>query len=576
AAISACAPPWRRCPPPPTSSPACLAAPALPRPWRAPTPRPRMRPPRAAAGGRAVARAGSGTSAASTLRSTRRRVPMALTCGVRRICAAPTAPSCRTSACASACTPSPPTPPPRLTPFPRASCPSTAPHALPPRLMPFPRASFPFPAPHALPPRLMPFPRASCPSTAPHALPPRLMPFPRASCPSPAPHALPPRLMPFPRASCPSTAPHALPPRLMPFHRASCPSPAPHAVPPRLMPFPRPSCHSPAPQPPQITIATAIVFCHRFFMRQSHAKNDRYAIATVCMFLAGKVEETPRALREVVQKSLDAQARKDPAAAAKLPHKEEQQREVVLVGEGLVLATLGFDLNVAHAYKPLVAAVKRFKVAQQALAQVAWNFINDGLRTSLCLQVRAEQFAAGAISLAAKFLRVKLPGDSDSPWWADFNVTPKLLHDVSVQLLELYEQVRLAPNPSHVASTAIAPSAAAAARGTSRGAASSLSSQPPLPSATTTSSSAPSQGRASAGGFSDSRGAAAAGGAVGAQGARRHSDGERERDVERGGQRESDRRREREAVKGRDGRAGGSVGGEGGCHAFILSIDIIR
>lgn len=26
---------------------------------------------------------------------------------------------------------------------------------------------------------------------------------------------------------------------------------------------------------PQVTIATAIVFCHRFYLRQSHAKNDR-------------------------------------------------------------------------------------------------------------------------------------------------------------------------------------------------------------------------------------------------------------------------------------------------------------
>ena len=26
---------------------------------------------------------------------------------------------------------------------------------------------------------------------------------------------------------------------------------------------------------PQVTIATAIIFCHRFFIRQSHAKNDR-------------------------------------------------------------------------------------------------------------------------------------------------------------------------------------------------------------------------------------------------------------------------------------------------------------
>lgn len=26
---------------------------------------------------------------------------------------------------------------------------------------------------------------------------------------------------------------------------------------------------------PQVTIATAIIFCHRFFLRQSHTRNDR-------------------------------------------------------------------------------------------------------------------------------------------------------------------------------------------------------------------------------------------------------------------------------------------------------------
>jgi len=56
----------------------------------------------------------------------------------------------------------------------------------------------------------------------------------------------------------------------------------------------------------------------------------------------------------------------------------EQHKELILLGERAVLATLGFDLNVHHPYKPLVEAIKKFKVAQNALAQVAWNFVNDG------------------------------------------------------------------------------------------------------------------------------------------------------------------------------------------------------
>ncbi|XP_065857838.1 cyclin-T1-3-like isoform X1 [Euphorbia lathyris] len=198
---------------------------------------------------------------------------------------------------------------------------------------------------------------------------------------------------------------------------------------------------------PQLTIATAIIFCHRFFLRQSHAKNDRRTIATVCMFLAGKVEETPRPLKDVILVSYEIIHKKDPEAVQKIKQKEvyEQQKELILIGERVVLATLAFDLNVQHPYKPLVDAIKKFKVAQNALAQVAWNFVNDGLRTSLCLQFKPHHIAAGAIFLAAKFLKVKLPSDGEKVWWQEFDVSPRQLEEVSNQMLELYEQNRLPP-----------------------------------------------------------------------------------------------------------------------------------
>ncbi|XP_014509410.1 cyclin-T1-4 [Vigna radiata var. radiata] len=198
---------------------------------------------------------------------------------------------------------------------------------------------------------------------------------------------------------------------------------------------------------PQVTIATAIIFCHRFFLRQSHAKNDRRTIATVCMFLAGKVEETPRPLKDVILVSYEIIHKKDPAAAQRIKQKEvyEQQKELILLGERVVLATLAFDLNVQHPYKPLVEAIKKFNVAKNALAQVAWNFVNDGLRTSLCLQFKPHHIAAGAIFLAAKFLKVKLPSDGEKVWWQEFDVTPRQLEEVSNQMLELYEQNRIPP-----------------------------------------------------------------------------------------------------------------------------------
>ncbi|MCE3051227.1 hypothetical protein HAX54_049155 [Datura stramonium] len=138
----------------------------------------------------------------------------------------------------------------------------------------------------------------------------------------------------------------------------------------------------------------------------------------------------------------------------------EQQKELILSGERVVLATLAFDLNVHHPYKPL-SAIKKFKVAQNALAQVAWNFVNDGWlgeqragRTSLCLQFKPHHIAAGAIFLAAKFLKVKLPSDGEKVWWQEFDVTPRQLEEVSNQMLELYEQNRVPPQASEAEGSA--------------------------------------------------------------------------------------------------------------------------
>lgn len=65
----------------------------------------------------------------------------------------------------------------------------------------------------------------------------------------------------------------------------------------------------------------------------------------------------------------------------------EQQKELILLGERVVLATLGFDLNVQHPYKPLMEAIKKF-VAKNALALVAWNFVNDGYDlVAICLNL---------------------------------------------------------------------------------------------------------------------------------------------------------------------------------------------
>jgi len=75
------------------------------------------------------------------------------------------------------------------------------------------------------------------------------------------------------------------------------------------------------------------------------------------------------------------------------------------------------------------------------LAQVAWNFVNDSLRTVLCLQYKPQLIASAAIYLASKFLKKQLnTGPDQKPWWEVFDAKIQDLEDISNQILDLYQK----------------------------------------------------------------------------------------------------------------------------------------
>ncbi|OAY78300.1 Cyclin-T1-2, partial [Ananas comosus] len=113
---------------------------------------------------------------------------------------------------------------------------------------------------------------------------------------------------------------------------------------------------------PQISIATAIMFCHRFYLHQSHAKNEWQTIATVCIFLAAKVEDTPCALDSVVRILV-------PEHLVPWQDVFEKQKALILIGERLLLSTERFDFNVQHPYKPLLDALNKLRITRKDVRQ---------------------------------------------------------------------------------------------------------------------------------------------------------------------------------------------------------------
>uniref|UniRef100_A0A6B2LE09 Cyclin-like domain-containing protein n=1 Tax=Arcella intermedia TaxID=1963864 RepID=A0A6B2LE09_9EUKA len=189
---------------------------------------------------------------------------------------------------------------------------------------------------------------------------------------------------------------------------------------------------------PQATIATALFYFHQFFDLHDFSHFDRIFIAISCLFLAGKVEETPKKLKDVIFSSHKVihdtfhPQQKYMQLTIESPEFLDF-REKILFGESIVLQCISYDFVVNHPYQYLLQYLRKMN-ADKMVAQSAWNLVNDSLRTRLCLQYEPQKIACAALYMASK----KRP--SDVNFWKDFNpdVTLKDLEDISFQILELY------------------------------------------------------------------------------------------------------------------------------------------
>ncbi|XP_071729761.1 cyclin-T1-4-like isoform X2 [Rutidosis leptorrhynchoides] len=141
---------------------------------------------------------------------------------------------------------------------------------------------------------------------------------------------------------------------------------------------------------PQTTIGTAMVLCHRFFVRRSHAAHDRFLIATAALFLAAKSEETPCPLNNVLRASSEIFYKQDFNVLCFLMPVDwfDQYQERVTGAEQIILTTLNFELNVQHPYAHLTSILDKLGLAQSLLVNLALSLVSEGdYRSVACTPV---------------------------------------------------------------------------------------------------------------------------------------------------------------------------------------------
>ncbi|CAL8313506.1 unnamed protein product [Lota lota] len=191
------------------------------------------------------------------------------------------------------------------------------------------------------------------------------------------------------------------------------------------------------------TLATGIIYFHRFYMFHSFKQFPRYVTGGCCLFLAGKVEETPKKCKDIIK---TARSLLNDVQFAQFG---DDPKEEVMVLERILLQTIKFDLQVEHPYMFLLRYVKQLKGDKNKVCkvlQMAWTFVNDSLCTMLSVQWEPEIIAVAVMYLAGRLSKFDLQGwvskQSSRRWWEQFvqDVPVELLEDICHQILDLYSQ----------------------------------------------------------------------------------------------------------------------------------------
>lgn len=230
------------------------------------------------------------------------------------------------------------------------------------------------------------------------------------------------------------------------------------------------------------TMATGVVFYHRFYMFHSFNEFPRYVTATCCLFLAGKVEETPKKCKDIVKAARAWLESKNLKAHAE--HFSDESIKDIMVHERILLQTIKFDLQVDHPYGYLLKYAKTLKGNQEqinSMVQMAWTFINDSFCTTLCLQWEPEIIAIALMYLTSKLSKLEVTDWTSKSetkslnWWDQFveGLRIDILEDICHQILDLYATQQAAKNggsaANNTSSTTPTKSASSASQNSSSG-----------------------------------------------------------------------------------------------------------
>ncbi|KAJ1799926.1 hypothetical protein LPJ59_001481 [Coemansia sp. RSA 2399] len=191
---------------------------------------------------------------------------------------------------------------------------------------------------------------------------------------------------------------------------------------------------------PQVVMASAQILFQRFYYLASFQDFSLRSTVLGALFLACKVEENPQSIRNIIN-VVDILVKRDrgyPEIVTDGYDTEYYERKnEMVIAELQILRRLGFNVQVELPYGLLVNYLRSLELTEHPrVPQLAWNYLNDLLRTPTYLCFQPETIACGVIYLAAYECDVPLP--TSPPWWNIFDANGEDVVHVARATIALY------------------------------------------------------------------------------------------------------------------------------------------
>ncbi|KAL5995340.1 Cyclin-L1-1 [Asimina triloba] len=192
-------------------------------------------------------------------------------------------------------------------------------------------------------------------------------------------------------------------------------------------------------------MATGQVLFHRFYCKKSFARFNVKRVAASCVWLASKLEESPRKAKHVLIVFHRMECRRENLPVEHLDPSSKKYVELKMDlnrSERHILKEMGFICHVEHPHKFISNYLATLGTPTE-LRQEAWNLANDRytaqisiLRTTLCVRFKSEVVACGVVYAAARRFQIPLP--ENPPWWKAFDAEKSGIDEVCRVLSHLY------------------------------------------------------------------------------------------------------------------------------------------